>query len=865
MSSIGYRPESKAGDNSFCFSDPLILSFRFAAILCVALSVICSPVYAQETADWSGVWDTKWRDGGAQLKLEQDGAEVRGEYPLYGGRIEARASGNQLIGKWIEQGREGEFIFMQSPDGQSFMGRFETQSSEWWTGVHIDAELYQSGPIDRSTPMATMRSFLKLMNDSGADHLERAAGAAVDMTGHAATLLLVAEEDRQGANLINYTRLYFDVINHLTFRLWSLPQKLIGDQTTVTLDQFGTRVDFDLNFRRIDGEWLIVGPPLSAVKAKLTEFVEARDEQTDMVNDPRNLRTPRDTFMIFLWGLHNFSADGDNPAYKTLNVSEMSTAVRADEAPLLSRYLKEVLDRVGYVYWQEIPDDPASTEPYVHLEHPAGDVVVGPVETEDGIIWQFTPETLRNIRTLYANIEELPLAPELGGFAGRDLFFKTRAFAKSISPESLTQLGPMERWQWILLALACLLAVAFAFLGRAVLSRFVRWIRLRLFGDEGPAVGPVLVWSMRSIFFGLFMVVALNSLGLPHLVATPVKAIVWLAIVIAAVPVAWYLINAVADQQRRSWVLPGYHETLVSLISGVARVAVIVTAILLLAEVLGLPYQGVLAGLGIGGLAVALAAQPTLQNFLSGLTLYADRPVSVGDFCRFGDNMGTVEHIGMRSTQVRSPDRTVISIPNAEFSNMQLENFTRRDHIRFRTLLQLRYETSMDQLQYVLAELRKLLLAHPRVTNDPCRVRFVGFGEFSLDIEVFAYILTADHDEFLAIREDIFLRIIRLMDEAGAQFAFPSAVEYQATDTPIDLEKRAAAEEKVKAWRAEEKMPFPDFDQETRAVIANTLPYPPEGSVAKKIQTEVHTVPLPKEAHRKSRRWMSSWWNSVGS
>ncbi|TIX35274.1 MAG: mechanosensitive ion channel, partial [Mesorhizobium sp.] len=122
-----------------------------------------------------------------------------------------------------------------------------------------------------------------------------------------------------------------------------------------------------------------------------------------------------------------------------------------------------------------------------------------------------------------------------------------------------------------------------------------------------------------------------------------------------------------------------YHDTLISLSTGVARVAVLVVAFLLLAEVLAIPYEGVIAGLGIGGLAVALAAQPTLQNFLSGLTLYADRPVSVGDFCKFGDQSGTIEHIGMRSTRIRSLDRTIISVPNSDFAGMQIENYAHRD------------------------------------------------------------------------------------------------------------------------------------------------------------------------------------------
>ena len=158
------------------------------------------------------------------------------------------------------------------------------------------------------------------------------------------------------------------------------------------------------------------------------------------------------------------------------------------------------------------------------------------------------------------------------------------------------------------------------------------------------------------------------------------------------------------------------------------------------AEAFGVPVAPLIASLGVGGLAIALAVRPTLENVLGGFTLFADKPVRVGDFCLYGDKLGTVEEIGLRSTRIRSLERTVVTVPNAEFSQMQLENFTRRDQMLFRTTLGLRYETTPEQLRYVLAKLRELLIAHPMVSPDPARVRFAGFGTYSLDIEIFAYV-----------------------------------------------------------------------------------------------------------------------------
>ena len=212
----------------------------------------------------------------------------------------------------------------------------------------------------------------------------------------------------------------------------------------------------------------------------------------------------------------------------------------------------------------------------------------------------------------------------------------------------------------------------------------------------------------------------------------------------------------------------------------------------------------------------------------------ADQPIRVGDFCRFGDvKVGTVEEIGVRSTRIRTLDRTIVTIPNSEFAEIQLENFAARDQMRLYTMMGLRYETTPDQLRHVLAELRRLLAAHPLVTEAPRRVRFVGFGAHSLDLEVFAYIAVNDWNEFLKIREDIYLRMMDVVRESGTGFAFPSQTLYLGRDGGLDEELRQSAESQVRAWRGAGELPFPDFSEETIAEIDGTLDYPPHGSAVK--------------------------------
>jgi small-conductance mechanosensitive channel len=324
---------------------------------------------------------------------------------------------------------------------------------------------------------------------------------------------------------------------------------------------------------------------------------------------------------------------------------------------------------------------------------------------------------------------------------------------------------------------------------------------------------------------------ALRLLGLPDTVDLPLRVI---AGVLLSLGGGWFLYNLVDKIGSLVGEASGrlrYRDEMVrSLVVAVVKVAVVVGAFLFLAEVLSIPYQGVIAGLGIGGLAVALAARSTIENFIGGLTLIADKPIRVGDFCKFGDKLGTIEGIGLRSVRVRSLDRTLVTVPNGEFVNLYLENFSRRDRILMKTVLQLRYETTPDQLRWVLAELRRMMLQHPKVLADPSRARFVGFGEHSLDIEVFAYVSSTDWNEYLGIQEDIYLRMIDIVEQSGTGFAFPSMVNYLARDTGLDEEARARAEAEVARLRDEDRLPFPEFDAEERFAIFNRLEFPGDGS-----------------------------------
>jgi MscS family membrane protein len=219
-----------------------------------------------------------------------------------------------------------------------------------------------------------------------------------------------------------------------------------------------------------------------------------------------------------------------------------------------------------------------------------------------------------------------------------------------------------------------------------------------------------------------------------------------------------------------------------------------------------------IAGIGIGGIALAFAAQKTLENVFGTVMLVADAPLRVGDTCRLGDTVGVIEDIGLRSTRVRTGERTIVTVPNGQASSMVVENFAVRDKMRFKHVVGLRYETTSHQLRQVLAGVRKLLSGHAEVEADFVRTRFVRFGASSLDLEISAYVLAVDPDAYATIQEELLLGIMDTVEASGTTIAHPSQTTYVVAREPgltapkseaaINAESRPAAAADPRSRRA---------------------------------------------------------------
>ncbi len=508
---------------------------------------------------------------------------------------------------------------------------------------------------------------------------------------------------------------------------------------------------------------------------------------------------------------------------------QMTTAKRQSVGEEVATRLKVVMDRAfnGNVRRISTLPEGAPQEGIAPDKQDIGLLSAGDVETDlllvrvtdpgGARIWLISADTLAKVDELYDQLEVHQVETRLPGWLVK------------------YQLAGMGIWQWLAVLIALPLSVGAGWL-------FTRLISLPFYGWRRYRKQPhTLVWSAISTPVWMVISTAIHDrfviyLRLPLLPRHYYQIAVSVVFVIGLSWLAWRILQQFTRSIRQHAIYAGRTGTgsLMLLGERILKALLFVVAILGILSALGFNMSTALAGLGIGGIAVAFAAQKTLENLFGGISVLGDEVIRVGDTCRFGDRVGTVEDISLRSTRIRTPERSELSIPNGALASMNVDNLSRRDKILFNPKLGLRSETTPDQLRFVLAELRRLLYEHPKVETDGARVRFTSIDSSALSLDFFAYVLTRDLAEYLAIQEDLLLRILEIVDRAGSGFAFPSQTLYMSKDSGVDPEKSSAAVQTVQKWKESGDLPFPDFASGKISEISNSLPYPqPESAVRK--------------------------------
>jgi len=473
--------------------------------------------------------------------------------------------------------------------------------------------------------------------------------------------------------------------------------------------------------------------------------------------------------------------------------------------PRLARRLMFVLERRPWIDPETVADDPLGRPqpgmdddrqrlgaiPVHEREIPV--VLARYLDTERRFGWVFARETVQAIDTLYAAHGY----GWLGDHLPRVFFTATVA--------------GLQLWQWAALALVVGLGYGVARLVGHWLAIILRRLaaRTRVTWDDYAVAtldGPlgIVLWAVVIAAGGA-------ALGVSPQAAEVLRRL-WHALLIGGA--AWYgfkMLDAIASQLGAQGASGNAVALAVApVVQKVGKFLVALLALMAVLDVVGVNVAAALAGVGLGGLAVAFAAQKTIENVFGALAIAADRPFKVGDLVRIGDVVGTVEDIGLRSTKLRTLERTLVVIPNGAVVADTIVNLTARDRMLFRTTVGLVYGTTQAQLTFVLDEVRRMLLDDPRVLVEGQRVRFVGFGASSLDIEILGYVATSDFLTFTTVAQDLNLRILEIVERSGSAFAYPSQTLYLARDQGLSPERAAAAAAVVAARQQAGELAVPE-------------------------------------------------------
>jgi MscS family membrane protein len=537
--------------------------------------------------------------------------------------------------------------------------------------------------------------------------------------------------------------------------------------------------------------WLAVlcafAPPARA-QVLPADTAAQKGETPTWPEDSLGRRSPRGTVEGFI------EAVADEDYAKAARYLQPDTSLQDPQAGILkAQALQNLLDKSGNI----IPFSWLSKEPEGHLDDQLGPNLdrVGQASLDDesfdlyvekttdaagGPLWLFSSQTVQRVPLPAVDSTTAAPAPA------------------SVWPNFLEEKkwGGVAIKQWVTMLLLLVLAYLLAWALTALISFLIRyfWHKSR----EEPTMGIIKAFALPiRIYLTVWILVATSrEAGISIIVRQAFSEMTIIAGLAAVLLLLWRLIDVITRFSSKRLTRHGNMAgiSVVLFLRRAAKIALVVLGTIAVLGTFGFDVTTGIAALGIGGIALALGAQKTVENFVGSVTLIADQPIRVGDACKVGNTVGTVEQIGMRSTRLRTADRTIVTIPNGEFSSLQIENFAHRDRFRFNPILRLHYETTPDQVRALLVALRNLLTATPEVDPDPARVRFIEIGADSLNVEVFAYINTNDFNKFLEIQEELILQMMAAVAVHGRGFALPSQSLYIARDTaglPADEARQA--------------------------------------------------------------------------
>jgi MscS family membrane protein len=460
----------------------------------------------------------------------------------------------------------------------------------------------------------------------------------------------------------------------------------------------------------------------------------------------------------------------------------LDTKLPEDKAEELAKQLNAVLDagflgniqRISRTEQGDLHDGLHVTQYNIGVATtPDGDldVLLDRVQQPDGsYIWLFSAETLEQVPEAYSHLQTSGISSYL--------------------PESFTKIHfwGLSLWQWLVLVISILLALLLS----SVITRLLLFIfRVALHLGKVQYEGEILRRLQQPV---RVLLVSIVLVYLKSFSRSVLGRHYWTiaAEVLAALGFLWLLVRLadfVAEAATLRSRQAGVKEriAIISLGQRIFKMLAVLTMVLILLHQAGVNVSAMLAGLGIGGIALALAAQKMLEDLFGGISIISRETIRVGDMCKVADQQGTIEEIGLSSTRLRTQDRTVISIPNSKIAQQGSENFTLRDKFWFHHIFPVCFDQREPEIQNLLNSIDLVLTQDARVESATKRVNFIGFQGDSFQIEIFAYFKTSDSNTFYVQQQEMLVKVLSAMSSAGARLALPAQTTYLETSTEIQL------------------------------------------------------------------------------
>lgn len=508
------------------------------------------------------------------------------------------------------------------------------------------------------------------------------------------------------------------------------------------------------------------------LKQKIPGFTKNQEESEDIyyrdnekkskielvVPDSYNRGTPRSSMAGYL---NSSRKENYKQAINYIDFDGVNKEIRKIPREEVAKIFKLVLDRSLWIDLAMLSDEPTGFENdgipgnrdlagYIPLNENKVPVYVQRMPREDGVlIWKIAGITINYLPELYQQYGD--------GAVGRIL-------TEFIPHKSI--LG-LQLWQWITLILIIIIAFTLAWIPTRLIAPLV----LRRGTVMAEQIAAIITRPVRVLLFILIaralcplLSLSLESRKITQGYTLLIIAFTWTILSIINI-LRDYFIEKLTKDDKKSI------AKLLNPITTMIKILVVLTASLVWLENLGFKASTILAGLGIGGLAFALAAQKSIENIIAAITMYITSPVKVGNLCKIGKYLGFIEEIGLRYTKVRTLDRTVVNISNAIFADLELENYSERNRIRYKPDLVLSYRSSKEQVEGVITDIKKMLDDHEKVCASPCRVRLANYLEHGISISVVGYVDTTRFAVYAEVSNELNLAIIDILDKHKVKLA----------------------------------------------------------------------------------------------